>query len=328
LGQIDTVALQNYIEKVVVFTHSNPIDNLGEECSFYFSKYADLLANQGRLDVALSYLKGSSLPESILIDRLYHAGNKKAGSRPPAFPFTKVVVDITAPTKQPQVNAAVTKQAEVSRAQVHPTTTVDKTKPVIAAVKQTSHAEQHLINNIPSATNATPASTLPPGWIQLIDPASGHPYFVNQVTNQSQWEPPVAVPAVVQSTPNFPTNSFTHEASQPINNQATFNRAGSFQQPVSATTFQQPSQLQQPQIMNPIANQPKAQPVMPTVVEPAIMKPVAATEASKPAVSSTINTVATNAPTQAEAACVAELGIFLENLSGTKFIIYIIMFPF
>jgi phage protein D len=37
-------------------------------------------------------VKGENQSESVLIDRLYQSGNKKAGSRPPAFPFEKVDV--------------------------------------------------------------------------------------------------------------------------------------------------------------------------------------------------------------------------------------------
>ena len=36
LGRMDTKALENYVEKVVVFTHANPIDTLGPECSAFF----------------------------------------------------------------------------------------------------------------------------------------------------------------------------------------------------------------------------------------------------------------------------------------------------
>lgn len=108
LGRMDTRALENYVEKVVVFTHANPIDSLGSECSAYFSKYAELLASQGRLSVALSYMKGQNMVENILIDRLYHAGEKAAGSRPPNFPFPRTPLEAVAVQPQQQQAAAAT----------------------------------------------------------------------------------------------------------------------------------------------------------------------------------------------------------------------------
>jgi len=32
--------------------------------------------------------------------------------------------------------------------------------------------------------------TLPPGWRQHVDPSSGAPYYLNESTGQTQWEPP------------------------------------------------------------------------------------------------------------------------------------------
>ena len=50
---------------------------------------------------------GVNIQETILIDRLYHANSSPAvGSRPPVFPFERVVV--SASQKAPTVVAAVT----------------------------------------------------------------------------------------------------------------------------------------------------------------------------------------------------------------------------
>ena len=104
LGYVDTIALQEYVEKVVIFTTANPTPDLGIECKQLFAEYAGLLASQGRLDVASRYLTGASLPEQVLVDRLYNAGSKPAGSRPPPFPFEKVVVNLVVEAKpQPVV---------------------------------------------------------------------------------------------------------------------------------------------------------------------------------------------------------------------------------
>ena len=56
--------------------------------------------------LSLFYL-GVNIQETILIDRLYHANSSPAvGSRPPVFPFERVVV--SASQKAPTVVAAVT----------------------------------------------------------------------------------------------------------------------------------------------------------------------------------------------------------------------------
>ena len=53
-------ALQLFVEKVVVFTQANPVAELGPECSAVFAEYSGLLASQGRLETAATYLKGNS----------------------------------------------------------------------------------------------------------------------------------------------------------------------------------------------------------------------------------------------------------------------------
>jgi len=244
LGQTDTIALQNYIEKVVVFTHANPVDNLGPECLAYFAKYAELLANQGRLGVALSYMKGHNLVEEILIDRLYHAGEKAAGSRPPPFPFTKVPLQVNpqqqsihqqpvaASSSNSNLSAAASATAgagagaAAAMASKSPTLSTAATgggrggsnrgnAAAMAAVSAAANASSS--NTAATTAAATAAATaadsssaaaaasaaaggyvLPAGWVQLIDPNSNHPYYVNQGNGQSQWEaPPSAAPAVV-----------------------------------------------------------------------------------------------------------------------------------
>lgn len=188
-GHLDTVALQSFVEKVVIFVHANPVDDLGGDCYYNYAKYATLLANQGRLDVALGYLQGSSKEEHILIDRLYHAGSRKAGVKPPAFPFERVSVDVHAKTVTPAA-AAAKSAAAAAEAQA---------KMTKAAASLSSSIDR---NDMGKSVNSTPAAAtgLPAGWIQLVDPNSGHPYYVNQTTGQSQWEPPAIIAVPERST--------------------------------------------------------------------------------------------------------------------------------
>lgn len=173
---LDTHALQQFVEKVVVFTQANPTQDLGKEACGYFVEYASLLAGQGRLDMANYFLKGSNQSESALADRLYHAAvNKPLGTRPPPFPFTRVTVttaSVPASTATSQANPAVRQPSVVS------SSAAQSTRSIPVPTSQPAAAAQ---------------SSLPPGWLELIDPASGRPYYVNQATSKSQWERPAAV---------------------------------------------------------------------------------------------------------------------------------------
>ena len=170
VGRMNNTALQQFIEKVELFTKSNPVDNLGPECSYYFAQYASLLASQGRLDVATQYLKGDDLWEKILRDRIYHSmAVPPPGTRPPPFPFERVNIN------PPVVVTPVAVTSSPSAAHRGQMTSSGKANPTSGN------------------TVATTQSTLPPGWQQLVDPASGRPYYVNQGTGQSQWDPPALV---------------------------------------------------------------------------------------------------------------------------------------
>ena len=216
LGHFDTQALQNYVEKVVVFTQANPVDSLSAECSNYFARYAELLANQGRLNVSLSYLKGQNQSESILMDRLFHAGDKKnaAGSKAPPFPFARISVErgeepvVVMQTKsQTMTNSNSYSSAAKQSTTVERSNTVGATKSRTlsnAAMATASNGFSPSVSVLPSQQQPSSAPALPPGWLQLVDPTSGHPYYVNQATGQSQWEPPIAAgpvaPIAVAST--------------------------------------------------------------------------------------------------------------------------------
>jgi protein transport protein SEC31 len=229
LGQTDPIALQQFIEKVVVYTEANKpaggatdkcpdlatLQKLLPECAEFFAYYANLLASQGRLEIVSRYLRGDTQGECILRDRAYHAGGPKpAGSRPPQFPFVRVNVATKAGTTSSAAGVVHSSAAVMpSRAQQ----TVSPVRPT-AAVQQgaaaAAYAEPHVVNkNInpqqtmyvapePVQVQQPAGLQLPPGWLQLVDPSSGRPYYVNQATSQSQWEPPVMLePAHVAPIP-------------------------------------------------------------------------------------------------------------------------------
>lgn len=235
LGKVDTLALQDYVEKILIFTQANPVEKLPVECGRYFASYAELLANQGRLTQAMTYLKGDAQPVAILVDRLYHAGNKPPGSRPPTFPFHRLQVDANvvaanaAATNKGTVVGANTaanvfgsssSSAAVGKSSVTPTAganTLNRTAAVASTVtnpyqpqvvhqqqqpqqqqqQQLAQTQTQQVAPLPAAPAAPKAPSLPPGWLQLLDPASNLYYYVNQATGQSQWEPPAMVPEVI-----------------------------------------------------------------------------------------------------------------------------------
>jgi len=212
-GKLDSTALQQFVEKVVVYTHANPVDQLTTECSKCFSQYATLLASQGRLDVAPKYLKGDTETENILKDRIYHATvDKPSGSRIPVFPFTRVEVKESVPEPKLQLqspNLSVSTATAAAASKTSTSASPVGAKSAAALPQQQTQAQ----------TPTTPV--LPAGWLQLTDPASGRLYYVNQATGQSQWEPPAVptpapapVPAPVPSPQ--PKAGSSYSAAKPL----------------------------------------------------------------------------------------------------------------
>lgn len=315
-GQLDTVALQHYVEKVSVFTHANPVDNLGPDCTMFFATYADLLANQGRLEIALSYLKGENIAEKILIDRLYHAGNKKAGSRPPPFPFTKSVVETTASVggNKAVVQKGTTAGGKSATPVISEAAARSATGKSTPAVQQNVAVTQRVETNKQSAAAAVPPATpatsqgLPAGWIQLLDPGSGHPYYVNQSTGQSQWEPPVPAVAIEPQKP------------QQINQQP--------QQLQQQQQYQQPQQqYQQPQQQQQYQQQQQFQPqVVNTSVAPVASSYPTATTKSAAADHTPVGPSATEvAALTVDSSCVAEFGQLIAALAGLPYSTYVLL---
>jgi protein transport protein SEC31 len=247
----DTRALQRYVEKVTVFTQANPVNDLGADCSKYFAEYASLLASQGRLDLAPRYLKGPHIHETILMDRLYHAGSKPPGSKPPPFPFEKVVVSAARVGGGGAAGAAT-----AASGGARSSSGAGATGPAAAA----------------TAAAAAGASALPAGWVQMSDPSTRRPYYVNQATGASQWEPPAApkpqpqpapvshhaaaaaYPGARGPTPGYPQAQPQAAAPSPYGQQPAVQAGGYYQQqqqqPQQQIHQQQPQYGGQPQIQH------------------------------------------------------------------------------
>jgi protein transport protein SEC31 len=214
-GSIDTKALQEYVEKVVVFTQANAGNDLGPDCAFYFAEYASLLASQGRFDIALGYLKGANLRENILIDRLYNGGNKPPGSRPPPFPFERVTVNtkVVPQQQQQQQQQQQTQQAAArtgaGAAAPSPKGPQQAQQPQPQQAQQQQqqqsqygqqYQQQQAQTQVQQPAKA-PEPTLLPGWSAAADPTTGRTYYYNHSTGVSQWEPPLAPQQAMPPSP-------------------------------------------------------------------------------------------------------------------------------
>ncbi|CAM9169034.1 unnamed protein product [Ectocarpus sp. 6 AP-2014] len=93
-GGTDTKALQEFVEKVSVFTQE-PNDPPGEEVSAIFAEYAGILASEGETETAFKYIKGQGQNGAVLQDRLYHSAPHAAGTPAPPFPFERARVGVS-----------------------------------------------------------------------------------------------------------------------------------------------------------------------------------------------------------------------------------------
>lgn len=103
------LALQDLMEKVMVLNRSLELlrdpDRVssGPATTFRVTQYASLLAAQGSLATAMSYLPRdcTQAPVQQLRDRLFHAqGSGVLGQQCPPFPFARVVVGATPHSKE------------------------------------------------------------------------------------------------------------------------------------------------------------------------------------------------------------------------------------
>ncbi len=326
LGRMDTRALENYVEKVVVFTHANPIESLGPECSAFFSKYAELLASQGRLSVALSYMKGHNMAENILIDRLYHAGEKPPGSRPPNFPFPRTPLEAVQQVATPSTPtskavlaganpAATAGAAAVNKGARGSSTTVNTAAlaAATAAASATSNPSAYGANTQQqnAAVAAAPAAAagayvLPAGWLALVDPTSNHTYYVNQATGQSQWEaPPSAAPA--------PAPTPVSVAPTPATAAGNFSSGADHMGGAGAAAHGHPSLVKQ---SSGSMGYPGAGPATAAVHTPAVVAPVVTATPAVVAPAAAAAPAATSLGDSADSQYVVYLGQLINNLTG------------
>nr|XP_019580461.1 PREDICTED: protein transport protein Sec31B isoform X5 [Rhinolophus sinicus] len=103
------MALQDLMEKVMVLNRGLELlrgpdgVSLGPATTYRVTQYANLLAAQGSLDTAMSYLPSDCAQPPIqqLRDRLFHAqGAGVLGQQSPPFPFPRVMVGATPHSKE------------------------------------------------------------------------------------------------------------------------------------------------------------------------------------------------------------------------------------
>jgi protein transport protein SEC31 len=334
-GSVDTRALQEYVEKVVVFSQANSVNDLGPDCANFFAEYASLLASQGRFDIALGYLKGANLRENILIDRLYNAGTKPVGSRPPAFPFERITVNTKVVTQQQQqqqqpaqgartpgagaatpasnVSAKPTPQTANPQMQAQQSQAQAQAQSQQYGQQAQGYAQQGAFGQPQPQSQsqqqlaAKAEPVLPPGWAVAADPGSGRPYYFNHSTGQSQWDPPAA-PVAAQPIP---------QPAVPSIPSATPSLASSFPQP----------QAQQPNIMNQSAASPmnkQQQPSIMQVNQPNSVRPGSATAPAPAPAPSPAPAAAAVAAAQPvgpiDSPAVQYLGQVIANVTGKSYV--------
>jgi protein transport protein SEC31 len=110
-GSDSTSSLQALIEKVCVFQKSTRQDGVDERTAQKYCEYAEALAAQGRVDIAMKYMhkatssgRGGSQNEAtaVLLDRLHHNGaGAGLGLPAPPSPYTTSTIGSGRPAAQP-----------------------------------------------------------------------------------------------------------------------------------------------------------------------------------------------------------------------------------
>jgi hypothetical protein len=200
--------------KVTVFMQAmDSKTELDPEIAYLFTCYAKALADQGSFQIAAKYCKGTSQEAKELRHHLYYSKDGHAcaavmGSVP-EFPFSRKTISAT-PARTVQQT---------------PTTTNGVSRAHTKTANQQAYA--------PQQPQASGSSSLPSGWMKLIDPSSGREYYYNQTSGETTWDMPRAVESVTSAAPQ---QSYPQYATE------THHQASAMQQPA----VQQQEQVQQP----------------------------------------------------------------------------------
>ncbi len=179
-GTINSLALQEFVEKVIIFSQAESGATKDPKVAALLFLYASLLAAEGELQAASRYIVGQTDEAcAILRDRLFHASQEQGN--PPPFPFSSQTVSVGS------VTPATLPHTESFWGV--PSVGSSFSRGIFDASPQLE------FQNSKSSTNAAvgvPESPpLPLGWTKVYDPSRQAYYYYNKVMNVSQWETPV-----------------------------------------------------------------------------------------------------------------------------------------
>ncbi|GAB5032925.1 secretory protein sec31 [Nannochloropsis oceanica] len=221
LGRTDTLALHHFVEKVTICLSAAEQQGqapvLPADVAVLFTEYAEILAAQGELDMAYTFVKNIPDPSTALLkDRLFRASITLQANEPePAGPFDIKHIGMTpaSPTR-----TAVPATVPVGQHQEH----------VVTAAPSAYGQQKPSLGAGASGAGAAAASphALPPHWVAVTDPSSGQVYFYNESTRETSWEKPVVAAAPIHVPAAVPAAQASYGGMPP--------------------TQQQQSQMQQP----------------------------------------------------------------------------------
>ena len=229
--QLDWKSLHDFCTKVAIMQQACPNAVLTDDVTTLFSKYAELLAQDGLLAPAAAFAK-----DDVLKDRLYRSRSSASclaamQNQPPAFPYTMQAVDVCRGVLSlaeqryqaaEQARLAAERQAAQQRQQEEyqrQREAQEAARELQRAQQQQQHASaygnqgygqvqhsngyaqhgyQQQQHHQPAASMPqapAPSDELPPGWIALQDPNSGMTYYANQTTGETTWDRPAPVSA-------------------------------------------------------------------------------------------------------------------------------------